>query len=258
MSRADPRLSVPVKINLARKEKYGPHFDQLKRHLDHMRPENVVGTFNTIVERNSMRMDSLRQMLRHKPKISIFDDARTLHSDSGTKSIDLIITSPPYIGAQKYIRSSSLSLGWLDLAYEHELRPLEKLTIGREHLALPEIKDECVTGIRHADKLLRLIRKRNLLRAHMACVYLTEMRSALRSMHRALRPRGKLIIVTGPNTISGYHFDTPSFIEEIACSVGFSSQFKLIDHIRSRGLMTKRNKTAGLIASELVLSFTRS
>ncbi len=33
MSRADPRLSVPVRINPHRKRKYGAHYEQLRKHL---------------------------------------------------------------------------------------------------------------------------------------------------------------------------------------------------------------------------------
>jgi len=43
----------------------------------------------------------------------------------------------------------------------------------------------------------------------------------------------------------------------LAHRAGFATEFKLIDHIRSRGLMTKRNRTAGIIASECVLSLRK-
>ena len=74
------------------------------------------------------------------------------------------------------------------------------------------------------------------------------MERALVSMHRVLRGGGNLILITGPNTICGQQFDTPSFLEEMAHRVGFTTRFKLIDHIRSRGLMTKRNKTVTDVA----------
>jgi DNA modification methylase len=258
MSCADPRLSVPVKINLARKTKYGQHFIQLKKHLDHLKAENVISTFNIIVEKNISRMESLKHTLGRKPTVSIFEDARRLHTNLDEKSVDFIITSPPYVGAQKYIRSSSLSLGWLDFAYEDGLRPLERSTIGREHFAKREVETKTRTSLKNADKLLGLIRKQNPLRAHITATYLNEMSSALSSMHRIIKRRGNLILVAGPNTICGYHFDTPTFIEQLAHKVGFRTQFKLVDHIRSRGLMTKRNKTAGLISSEIVLSLVRA
>jgi hypothetical protein len=38
---------------------------------------------------------------------------------------------------------------------------------------------------------------------------------------------------------------------------GLSLELELIDDIRSRGLMTKRNKTAGLITREHILVFQK-
>lgn len=257
MSYADPRLSVPVRINLARKAQYGSHFAQLKRHVDHLRPENVAATFSAIVTKNAARMESMRSALIHDPLVSIFEDARTFHEKIEQNSVDLLITSPPYIGAQKYIRASSLSLGWLDIAYDGELRPLERKSIGREHFSVQELKTETHVNLEHANDLLHAIRAINPLRAHIVSTYLVEMQSALYSMHRALKSGGHLIMITGPNTVCGYHFDTPAFIEALAHRAGFITQFKLIDHIRSRGLMTKRNRTAGIIASECVLSLRK-
>ena len=43
----------------------------------------------------------------------------------------------------------------------------------------------------------------------------------------------------------------------IAEETGFRTVLRLIDHIRSRGLMTKRNKTAGMITREWVFVFAK-
>jgi hypothetical protein len=131
------------------------------------------------------------------------------------------------------------------------------MTIGREHFSRNEIGSHGPVGIRGADDLLHIVKRINPLRAHIAWTYLAEMQSALHSMYTLLRPGGSLILVTGPNTICGHHFDTPGYLEELAHRVGFATKFRLIDHIRSRGLMTKRNKTAGLISSEWVLGLRR-
>ncbi len=252
MSLADPRLSVPVRINLRRKEKYGGHYLQLRKHVRAITPENVMVAFNEIVRKNCSRIASFQEGLRSKPSVLIHDEARSLDQVIEANSVDLIITSPPYIGAQKYIRSSSLSLGWLNLT-EDTLRGLEKRTIGREHFSKPEVSQSSMTGMCSVDTQLREIRNVNALRAHIAAQYLVEMRQALLSMHKITRENGILVLVIGPNTICGQHFDTPKHLETLANEVGFKTEFRLIDHIRSRGLMTKRNKTAGIIASESVL-----
>jgi tRNA G10 N-methylase Trm11 len=257
LSLADPRLSVPVKINLARKIKYGPHYRQLRDHLVRVMRPDVSAVFGAIVDKNATRANKLNETLLHEPTFRLFEDARSLHSKVPRSSVDLIITSPPYLGAQKYIRASSLSLGWLDLAYDGELRPLERKTIGREHFSSSELGSITCSGIKAADQLLSAVRQQDPLRAHIGWTYLSEMEQALRSMHSVLRTGGNLLMVTGPNTLCGHHFDTPSFLEILAHRVGFVTRFKLIDQIRSRGLMIKRNKTASIIVSEWVLCFTK-
>jgi len=253
VSLADPRLSVPVKINILRKKKYGPHYRQLKAHLAQITEVSVVDRFNEIVTQNAVRMKSLRGIISKHAPVTILDDASTIDHALRHSSVDLIITSPPYAGAQKYIRACSLNLGWLDFAYEGELRQLERKTIGREHFPNAEIGSISKCGVSDADRLLDKIEKINPLRAHIAKSYLIEMDRALRAMRSILKTEGHLVLITGPNTICGFHFDTPSYIEQLAHQIGFETQFKLIDHIRSRGLMTKRNKTAGVISSESVL-----
>src|SRR5205814_86658 len=103
----------------------------------------------------------------------------------------------------------------------------------------------------------RRIQEVNPTRAHIAWVYLAEMGHALVSMHRALKAGGNLILITGPNTVCGHYFDTPSYLQELAHRAGFTTRFKLVDQIRSRGLMTKRNKSAGMISSEWVLGLRK-
>lgn len=253
LSLADPRLSVPVRINASRKKKYGPHYRQLKAHLEQIGRVSAIARFNETVVRNAARMKSFREATPATPRATIFDDARILDHHVPPSSVDLIITSPPYAGAQKYIRTSSLSLGWLDFAYEGELRALERKTIGREHFSKCEVGTLPKSGIQKADRVLKQIEELYPLRAHIAQAYLAEMRQALQSMHAILKPGGNLVLVTGPNTICGFQFDTPSYIQALAHATGFETRFCLIDHIRSRGLMTKRNKTASIISSEVVL-----
>jgi hypothetical protein len=253
LSYADPRLSVPVKIHRSRKAQYGNCFRQLNNHLKCLRSVDVWSYFEEVVLQNSERLSALNKALRARPNVTLLDDALGLTNELAANSIDLVMTSPPYLGAQKYIRASALSLGWTDLAYADELRGLEARNLGREHFLQKEIGKVAKSGIEDADRLLCSVAVDNPLRAHIAWTYLQEMEEAIRSISNVLREGAYALIVVGPNTVRGRHFDTPRFIECLAQRVGLRSQFKLLDHIKSRGLMTKRNKTAGLIATEVVL-----
>jgi len=253
VSYADPRLSVPVKINPERSAKYGAKGDEVIRRLARLAKIDVGAVFWSIASQNIQRCPEVGQGFAFDPEI--FSDARSLALAEA--SVGLAITSPPYVGAQKYVRASSLSLGWLGLTPDCRLRPIERQSIGREHLDADEALDASGTGVAEADCLLDQIAERNPLRARIAQRYLLEMRDALSELSRTMRHDGSLVLVVGPNLVAGLEFPTPAFLRQIAESLGFSTRLHLIDSIESRGLMTKRNRTAGVIQQESVFLLKR-
>jgi hypothetical protein len=186
----------------------------------------------------------------------IHTDARQGQPD-GAIQADLIITSPPYAGAQKYIRASSLSIGWLGLAPFDRLRELEKLNIGREHFCNSDYSADIPSRLLGAREVLAKVKSVNPLRSHIADTYLREMDDAANAVVSRLRQHGHLVLVIGDNMICGHKFPTSQFVREIFTSKGLSTALELVDDIRSRGLMTKRNKTAGTIEREHVIVFQK-
>lgn len=79
------------------------------------------------------------------------------------------------------------------------------------------------------------------------------MKIAIDESIRVLKPGGYFVMVIGNNTVCGHEFDTQAYLTEYMISKGLSLEFKLIDDIKSYGLMTKRNKTASRISCEYVL-----
>lgn len=254
VSFADPRLSVPVKINPDRSARYGAKGDEVIRRLTRLDKIDVGALFWSIASQNIQRcLEAGPRSAESQPKI--FDDARSIGLPQN--SVDLAITSPPYVGAQKYVRASSLSLGWLGLTPDCKLRPIERQSIGREHLSADEALSPEGTGIPEADALLEEIGTRNLLRARIAQRYLLEMRDALSELARTMKEDGRLVLVVGPNLVAGLEFPTPTYLQRMAERSGFTTQLHLIDSIESRGLMTKRNRTAGVIQQESVFLLQR-
>ena len=245
---ADPRLSVPVRVSP------GSMQWVLAQNA------NVVELFQRAVAKNARRLEAFRNVhTGGNSGVRLSVDARNVGLTLPPREdVDLIITSPPYIGAQKYVRASSLNIGWLGLAARNKLRPLEESSIGREHYRVCEYAQPCFPENGMALKQLEKIRKTNPLRAHIAGNYLVEMRDALLEMTQRLRPGGTLILVIGNNTVVGEEFPTSQYVAEIVKSLGLDLKLELVDHIRSRGLMTKRNKTAGIITQEHIQMFTKA
>ncbi|KAA0693764.1 hypothetical protein DTW90_25680 [Neorhizobium sp. P12A] len=239
VSVSDPRLSVPVRLK----------GEALEKHI--IDSPDLIEHFKKVVMANCARLSKMPEGCISK----IYTDARQHHLD-GEAQADLIITSPPYAGAQKYIRASSLSIGWLGMAPANQLRELEKLNIGREHFYKSDYNAESAS-VSSAAEVLKKIKAVNPLRAHIAVTYLREMDDAAEGIVSRLRPNGHLVLVVGDNMICGHNFSTSQFVKDIFSRKGLTTTLELVDDIRSRGLMTKRNKTAGTIEREHVIVFQK-
>jgi DNA modification methylase len=250
-SKADPRLSVPVRS---------------KEYSITSRRINAWDLFADQTLNNIKRMRSFWDKIKPDRRISAQlagSDARALispkalHLGEKTKlranSIDLVITSPPYAGAQKYIRASSLSLGWLGLAGKDDLIPLERASIGREHFPTSTLIDCPITGIRAADKIIKRIHKINPLRGLIVATYINEMDASIKEVERVLKPGGYFILVIGNNEVCGLPFKSSDFLLSIGQKYGMELHLRMVDEIKSRGLMTKRNRSASVITREWVM-----
>lgn len=259
VSYADPRIYVPVRMNPDRFTDKPDLYQKLRIKLDSLRDINVYEKFRQVSMENIQRMELLRGLADSSCTSRVISkDARKLTIRIGSKellgdeSVDLVLTSPPYAGAQKYIRSSRLSLNWFGMGDPDSIRCLEKSNIGREDFAQ---KDRIIslTGIDEADKLIAKIALKDITRACIVSTYLNEMSVALKESVRVLKKGGYMVLVVGPNKVSGYDFDTPNFLRLIAERYGMHTELLLIDSIKNYGLLTMRNKTAGMIMVEHVI-----
>lgn len=253
VSLADSRVSVPVRLKINQYPINHPYRKKNENKINYLKEINVFDKFLDIVDANIVRFKNKKKVVLSseiKAKI-ISNDARKLNLKDNC--IDLIISSPPYAGAQKYIRASSLSLGWTELSKASELKILDKENIGRENYSKSEYALLKESGIEDADKLLKEIYKINPLRAHIASNYLLEMTQAIKESIRVLKPKKHLVLVAANNKVCGYEFKTQDYLRQIAEENGMTTICRLIDDIKSYGLMTKRNKTASVITCEWVL-----
>ncbi|MGE0553595.1 MAG: hypothetical protein AB7R55_09230 [Gemmatimonadales bacterium] len=255
LSRADPRLSVPVRVRYAKYPKGHPVRLQLFRHQRRVASADPIDTYTEITRLMARRIGALSDLgVKPRSLMHMSTDAR----DLATKyQHDLVITSPPYAGAQKYVRALSLGLAWLGWGGREELRVLQRATIGRdqytkeEYLAIPE------TTVASANRLLEQVAKINPLRAHIAARYLVEMDQALMEVSKATSADAALVLVAGKNTVVGRPFNTPAYLRTIAETYGWELNLELVDRILGRALLTRRNGGASAIAEERVMLFRK-
>lgn len=264
LSLADPAVSVPVRLK--KKETFGEKTNEkIQRRLDWIAEASPFAEFAKACEANIERVQECNDALKDRiAAVEVGVDARQLHQPGLDKthplqsgSVPLIVTSPPYGSAQKYIRATSLSLNWLGLAGPEGLSPLEGQSIGREHVPLyrreniskrlPDVYEHLLLKVRNKNKTRELITRQ----------YLYDMESALSEMARVTSKGGRIVLVVGNNQVCGEPLRNDQYVVHVLQGLGLNLEVGLIDHIKSRGLMTKRNKTASVISLESVLVFTK-
>ena len=261
VSLADPRVSVPVRLRQGQYPNGHNLREKTDSHLRRLRRINVCDVFKKVLTANLNRIASTEPFISNLPTAEVVStDARSLTLKGGAPigGVQLVITSPPYPGAQKYIRASSLSLGWLGLCRSDELLHYKLRTIGREEFRRSDYDAFSPSGLDNADRELEEIHRRNPIRSTIASTYLREMRESLEELWRRLKVGGYLVLVAANNQICGRKFSTARYLQLIAEDVGFRMILCLLDDIHSRGFMTKRNKTANVITQESVLVFAKS
>ena len=191
------------------------------RDLAHSRPHRVADK----QPRSPFRMfeSQLRQAVRafgETPNQG-GKSGRVLSADSRTlpladKSVDLIVTSPPYANALDYMRAHKFSLVWLGQQVA-ELSNLRGKYIGAERqgteeaMHLPDDAQRAIANLSEVDRQ----------KSRVLAKYLREMRLAIEEMHRVIRPGRAVIIVVGPSTMRGERIATQEYLAGIAEQVGF-------------------------------------
>lgn len=263
LSLADPAISVPVRLKT--KISFSQETNtRISAKLAWVSSAIPRDEFFIICNANIERIARTNAALQHRNAATMVgQDARqllNLHQAPSTplapNSVPFILTSPPYGSAQKYIRASSLSLNWLGFAGPPELAALEGKSIGREHA--PGIHDLKTDGIpARFVSLLNDIKPINALRYQITAQYLEDMRKALEESARVLAPRGKFVLVLGNNHVCGKQLRNDEYCIEILEGLGLQLDLSLVDNIKSRGLLTKRNSAASAILRESVLVFSK-
>ena len=258
VSLANPRVSVPVRLRPDAYPTHHPLHRTLIDRLNELRHVDVWTVFSHIVNDNRIRIAHLLSVPTAAASTVCTGDVRnwSFSSHSPSRRCSLVMTSPPYLGAQKYVRATSLSLNWLRLTDPRSLRVLERATLGREHIN----KDEYISfagAPPNIQPTLTEIARVNPLRAQITAHYIADLRRFFRQLPCWLTPNGHCVLVIGPNTVCGRLFDTPALVITLAREYGLSLTVELVDRIRSRGLMTRRNRNAAIVLHEHVLVFKR-
>ncbi|MBO1902454.1 hypothetical protein J4H92_10890 [Leucobacter weissii] len=165
----------------------------------------------------------------------------------------LVFTSPPYGAAQKYIRSTSLELGWLHHGTDAGTIGLERSSIGREHLSLAErtsYKNEAL--LPHIGEVIEAAEAVSKTRGAIYAHYFSDMD---RVFANAQAKAARVVLISGTNTVGNLEVETYDLLGDMLEYRGYRRAISLRDEIRGRSLLTKRRSAAKPSHAEYVEVF---
>ena len=124
-------------------------------------------------------------------------DARSLPLKDS--SIDLVVTSPPYLNAIDYLRGHKFSLVWMGHSIE-EVRTLRSRSIGTERPDRSALIDDRIRSAVDEIGNTEALPRRSI---RMLAQYLHDMNVVLTEMTRVLKHGGEIVLVVGNSTIQG-------------------------------------------------------
>jgi SAM-dependent methyltransferase len=142
-------------------------------------------------------------------------DARKLHLHDS--SIDLVLTSPPYLNAIDYMRCSKFSLVWMGHSIG-DLRRLRAASVGTE-VGNDHRDDKDVREIFSAVSTRAGFVGRD---AAILAGYIADMLAAVQEVARVLTPGGRAVYVVGENTVRGAYIRNSIIVSMVAALCGLT------------------------------------
>lgn len=143
-------------------------------------------------------------------------DARRLDIETG--SIDLVLTSPPYLNGIDYLRCSKFSLVWMGYKVD-ELREIRGGSIGAEASLQEALDAEWVKALIRQLGLKPVLSSRD---QALLARYVWDMGKALSEVSRVLRRGGRAVYVVGDSTSRGTFISNSSIVTAVAQRHGLS------------------------------------
>lgn len=272
-SLADPKIAPPV---ILKEIEYSDkrQTENVRKQIIEKQNPKTIEYFKEEIEKNIKRMSEFSIVMKNETVQSqiVWDDVKTLkkgnytHKGQIDKScatemtgVDLVITSPPYINAQKYIRTLKFEIIWLGLMDYSELIELDKQFVGTERIYLDEYSEIIQVGEKIADNTIKQIYEKSKKRAGIVAYYYQSMATGMKKIYNSLNPGGRFVLVVGNNLVLGKRVQNHKILTNIATQqIGFNLDFIAKDEINSRGMITKRHETSGIILDEWVIVLSKN
>ncbi len=183
-----------------------------------------------------------------KPRVEEFDVVRR-ELPSWLEKIDIVFTSPPYLAAHEYTRSTKLELYWLGLS-DAEVRNLRSKEIPYGRIEPYRIKSETYKELE--ERIARTAPQR--LR-----IYQNYFWAVTRALDKIVKLSPRIIgLFVGPATIAGIPIPIHEILSQHLTAHGYREECMHVSDIKARKLFRKRkNRNPHGIRKETLIVLTR-
>lgn len=220
-----------------------------KKFVKHPKP--VLGEFLRIAPKY---VHAVIQSDSHKSDGIVWEGQDATDFDT-SKSIDLAITSPPYINAMDYTRCIKLESAWIGTADDAVIRTVRDAQLGEAIRRHQAIDDEFISSIalKHFGELEAV----DEIKFKTALAFFDDMKRNLQSVFRSLKSGGTYYIIIGNSKIRGIDVPTHQAIAEIAAELGYKWEKYFLYRIKDHRTSIPRGDRGGKIEFEHVLGLVK-
>lgn len=233
-------------------------------------PENVFPLFDTQLDYFVERITQFSQLNgRGKAKVIRASSSEPMVKWLKGKRADLAVTSPPYIKAIDYVYNQMVELFWIGDLFEMNTQSKQnskkKNYVGNKQIPAKEysgfVPSEYRFEIQELDDKISEVydtdKKNGLKHSYISYKYFRLMDNHFSSISDCLKQGAHYVFVVGDSDVSSIHFNTATYLTEIAARHGLMLTNRWGYIIKNRFMRFDRKGRGGKIDIDWVLDFQK-
>ncbi len=229
-------------------------------------PEEKLNNYNpdvfkTFIEKLNYNYQAINNFYKECKKqngnniwVKILNEDTRQKTSIPEKSIDLIVTSPPYGDSRTtvaYGQYSKLSSEWLGL--NNNKKDIDKISLGGQIVNSLENQ----LGSESLNTSLKDITEQNEKRAREVLSFYIDLDKCLAEIKRVMKPKGYVCMVVGNRTVKGVQIPTDKILVELSYKYGIIHKETIIRNIPNKRMPSKNSPTnvKGELSSTMVKEY---
>lgn len=229
-------------------------------------PEEKLNNYNpdvfkTFIEKLNYNYQAINNFYKECKKqngnniwVKILNEDTRQKTSIPEKSIDLIVTSPPYGDSRTtvaYGQYSKLSSEWLGL--NNNKKDIDKISLGGQIVNSLENQ----LGSESLNTSLKDIAEQDEKRAREVLSFYIDLDKCLAEIKRVMKPKGYVCMVVGNRTVKGVQIPTDKILVEMSYNYGIFHKETVIRNIPNKRMPSKNSPTnvKGELSSTMVKEY---